>query len=117
MYAHARLNSVLELAKVKKINMNYSTHLLNDPIEIKLLKQIQEFPFIVEKIAKNYKVHNFLSYIFTFASLIHSYYNKCRIIDENNLELSSSRLGLILAIKIVLRNALKLIGIEAVSKM
>lgn len=117
IYAHARLNSVLELAKNKKINIDYSIDLLNDPIEIKILKQIQEFPFIVDKIAQNYKIHIFLSYIFSFASLIHSYYNKCRIIDENNLQLSSSRLGLTLATKIVLANALKLIGIEALNKM
>lgn len=117
MYAHARLNNVLELAKNKNIKINCSGCLLNEKMEIKIIDQIKEFPILIDKISQNYKIHDFVTYVFSLASLVHSYYNKYRIIDENQIELSSNRLALILAVKIVLRNALKLIGIEAPNRM
>ena len=117
MYAHARLNNVLELAKNKKIKINFSDYLLSEKIELKIIDQIKEFPNLIDKISKNYRVHDLISYIFSLASMVHSYYNKYRIINDDDPKLSSSRLALISAIKIVLRNALKLVGIKAPNRM
>ena len=41
------------------------------------------------------------------------FYNECRVIDRDNLEISGSRLALVKASQIVLKNALDLIGVSA----
>ena len=56
-------------------------------------------------------------YIQKLASLIHGFYTECRLLDRNNLELTSSRLALCKASMIVLKNALGLIGVSAPEKM
>lgn len=114
-YAHARLSNVLAMAKDYKID--YSGSLLKEKAELDLLKQIQEFPVIIETIAKSQEVHKMAIYIHDFATLIHSFYNSCRVIDDKNIELTSNRLGLVKACQIVLHNALNLIGVKAPEKM
>ena len=52
------------------------------------------------------------NYAYRLASLFHSYYNECKVIDETNSELTTERLALVKAIKITLENALNLLGIE-----
>ena len=47
------------------------------------------------------------------AELVHVFYNDCRVIDRENIEVSASRLALVKASQIVLKNALALIGVSA----
>jgi len=115
MYAHARLNNVLELAK--DIKRDYSGNLLKEKAELDILKTLQEFPNVVDVVAKTHEVHKMAIYIHSLATLIHSFYNECRVLDKDNLSLTSSRLGLVEASKIVLYNALNLIGVKAPNKM
>ncbi|MCQ2793894.1 MAG: arginine--tRNA ligase [Bacilli bacterium] len=114
-YAHARLSNVLAMAKNYQIDQTGA--LLKEPSEINLLKALQEFPVVVETTAKSKEVHKMALYVHNLATLIHSFYNSCRVIDEKELPLTSARLGLVLASKIVLRNALDLIGVSAPEKM
>lgn len=114
-YAHARLNNVLELAKGLEIDESGKN--LKEKAELDVLKTLQDFPGVVETIAKSHEVHKLAIYIQSLATLIHSFYNVCRIVDKDNLSLTASRLGLVKASKIVLRNALSLIGVEAPNKM
>jgi arginyl-tRNA synthetase len=51
------------------------------------------------------------------ADKFHSFYNDCRVIDEENPELTSVRLELVKAVKIVLGETLRLIGVGAPEKM
>ncbi len=115
MYAHARLHNVLELAK--DIKIDYSGKLLKEKIELDILKILQEFPNVVQSIAKSHEVHKLTIFIHSLATLIHSFYNECRIVNRDNLELTANRLGLVEASKVVLYNALKLIGVNAPDKM
>ena len=115
MYAHARLHNVLELGKGMKVD--YSGKLLKEKSELDILKTLQEFPRIVEIIAKSHEVHKLTIFIHSLATLIHSFYNECRIVNKENLELTANRLGLVEASKIVLSNALSLIGVNAPNKM
>ena len=45
-------------------------------------------------------------YIQYLASKFHSFYNACKVVDRDNLELSAQRLALVKATQIVLANAL-----------
>ena len=114
LYAYVRLKKILLTSKIKK---DYSGNLLENQEEKEIAKFLWEFPQIVETVSKNYEVNLIANYVFSLAKLIHSYYNKYRIIDDKNIKLSSSRLGLIKAVMIVLKNALNIIGIKTVKNM
>jgi len=115
MYAHARLANVMKLAN--DIKPDYSGTLLKEKIELDLLKSIQEFPNVIKSIATSFEVHKIAIYIHSLATLVHSFYNECRIVDKNNLQMTANRLGLVEACKITLYNALNLIGVKAPDKM
>ena len=68
---------------------------------------------VINDAAKDKAPYKVTNYIHTLAELVHAFYNECRVIDQNNLELSGSRLALVKASKIVLKNALALIGVSA----
>ncbi len=117
-YAHARMASILkasESLKLDKIDIDYS--LINTKPEESLLKQIREFGNVIIEAAKTrepYKVANYTQHL---AQTFHSFYNECRVIDENNLVLTKARLQLVMATKITLANALNLIGVSAPETM
>ena len=110
-YAHARLCSILEQAK--NISLDESAKNLNQPAEMALLKHLADFPNVVNDAAEDKAPYKITNYIHALAELIHVFYNECRVIDPNNVELCGSRLALVKASKIVLNNALTLIGVSA----
>ena len=114
-YAHARLNAILEQAK--DINIDRSGSLLEEPSELELVKKLASFEDVVKTASKERAPYKVTNYIHELAEKIHSFYTECRVIDKNNLETTSARLGLCLASKIVLRNALFLVGVSAPEKM
>lgn len=114
-YAHARLSQVLE--KGKDIALDYDGKLLKEEKELNLLKIISDFPKEVATGAKERAPYKITNYIQKLATSIHEFYSECRIYDESNLELTSSRLALAKASKIVMKNALEVIGVSAPEKM
>lgn len=116
-YAHARMMSILNQAKLANIEIASNYELLTNPKEIELLKHINEFRNEIIESAKARSPHKITNYIHRLAQLFHSFYNDCYVIDENNKELSSQRLALVKATQITLRNALDLIGVSAPEKM
>ncbi len=114
-YAHARLCSVLSQAKDIKIDETGSK--LKEFSELELVKKLASFTDVVATASKERAPYKITNYIHELAEKIHSFYTECRVIDRDNLEVTSARLGLCLASKIVLRNALDLVGVSAPSKM
>lgn len=114
-YAHARLCSVLESAKDIKIDESAAN--LKEESESELLKKLVEFPHIIEISAVKRAPHMVATYIQELAADIHSFYTNCKMIDRDNLEVTSSRLALAKAAKIVMKNALCVLGVDAPNKM
>ena len=110
-YAHARLCSILDQGK--DIALDISGQLLKEESEISLLKHLADFNNVVNDAAKDKAPYKIANYIHALAELVHVFYNECRVIDRNNIELSGSRLALVKASQIVLKNALNLIGVSA----
>ena len=110
-YAHARLCSILEQGK--DIAIDESAKNLTQVSELALLKHLANFGNVVVDAAKDKAPYKIANYIHALAELVHVFYNDCRVIDRENLELSGSRLALVKASKIVLKNALALIGVSA----
>ena len=114
-YAHARLSSILSSAS--DIKIDESGALLKEYSELELVKKLASFNDVVKGAAKERAPYKITNYIHELAEKIHSFYTECRVIDRDNLEVTSSRLGLCLASKIVLKNALTLVGVSSPSKM
>ena len=114
-YAHARLCSVLESAKDIKIDESAAN--LKEESEKELLKKLVEFPHIIEVSAVKRAPHMLATYIQELAADIHSFYTNCKMIDRANLDVTSSRLALAKAAKIVMKNAFCVLGVDAPNKM
>lgn len=114
-YAHARLSKVLNLAK--DIKIDESALNLKESQEINLLKCLNEFPKLIETSALRREPHLIATYIQKLAALIHAFYTECRVIDRDNLDITSSRLALAKASQIVMKNALRVIGVNAPENM
>lgn len=114
-YAHARICSILRSSTIDETVDNYD--LLTHEKELELLKYIHEFTNVVADAAKNRAPNKMCNYIQKLASLFHSFYGACKVIDNEHPQRSAQRLDLLRACQITLRNALWLIGVEAPEKM
>ena len=114
-YAHARLASILEQGK--GIALDLSGSKLEKSSELNLLKHLASFPGVVLDATKERAPFKITNYIHDLAELVHAFYSECRVIDRDNLEVSSSRLALCKASKQVMKNALTLIGVSAPDHM
>ncbi len=112
-YAHARITSILSDAKEEQIK-EFKTIVSEEAYDI--LNKLYLFPEVVEKAASKTEVHHIAKYAFDLASLFHSYYAKEKIITEDK-DYTTERLILIKAVKITLKNALTLLGVDAYEKM
>ncbi len=110
-YAHARLCSILEQGKDIELDINAPK--LEKESEKALLKHIASFPSVVADAAKERAPFKITNYIHDLAELVHAFYTECRVIDRDNIEVSSSRLALCKAAQQVMKNALTLIGVSA----
>ena len=83
--------------------------------EIELAKTLIFYPDVILDACRNNAPHFVTQYLYRLTSQFHYFYNHYRIIDESNLDID--RLKLVLLVKIVLENALKIIGVSAPDKM
>lgn len=114
-YAHARLMSVF--AQAGEFAMDPSGSMLKEPAEMDLIKILIDYPRVVLDAANKKEPAIITNYIQGLAVLIHSFYTTCRIIDKDSIDLTNNRLALAEASKIVLQDALNLIGVNAPNKM
>ena len=114
-YAHARLCSILNSAS--GIAIDNEAKNLKEESELALVKLLANFPDIIKLASKERAPYKITNYIHDVAEAIHLFYTECRVINRDDLEVTSSRLSLCLASKIILRNALKLLGVSAPTRM
>lgn len=114
-YACARMSGILGKTKdLEKEKADFS--LLVSEKEIELIRHLMRFPDLISEIARSYEVHKLTHYAIKLADKFHSFYHVCRILDEEK-NLAAARRELVSATKIVLSEALRLIGVSAPEKM
>lgn len=119
-YAHARICSIVRNAEEKGYTIplydEVDLRFLKLPEEVNLIKAIIRFPEVVEGAAIALEPHRLTFYLNDLAALFHSYYNKHRVLSDEE-SLSKARLFLIKTILTVVRNALRLLGVSAPERM
>jgi arginyl-tRNA synthetase len=116
-YAHARISSILNKSQTNYKDISADLSLLTHEKELSLIKELNKFPELVEEISESYEVHKLPHYAMKLADKFHSFYDACRVIDEENPELTKARLLLANAVRIVLSETLNLIGVSAPKSM
>ena len=93
---------------------NYETITSEESFE--LLNKVYEFKDVVEMSAQKRMPHLITNYVYELATLFHSYYSHEKIISDD-IKYTMERINLIKTVKITIKNALNLIGVEALEKM
>ena len=112
-YAYARIQSIL-----RKANFTPSTdatYSLSDPESWEIIKLLQDFSRVVKRAAENYDPSLIAKYAINLAQAFNKYYAHTRILDESPER--DSRLALSYSTAAVLKEALRLLGVEAPEKM
>ena len=123
-YAYARINSifrVLDLDLQKNIKAKDKKFIFNEH-EINILKKIAEWPKCVELSSSKLEPHRIPFYLYELVTLFHSYWNmgkenkELKFINERN-NFNSSRIILLQALSIVIKNGMSILGVSTPSKM
>ena len=117
-YAHARICSLLRTlsAEGAVIPEHADISLLTDDTERALIKALARFGEEVRLCARDYDPSHLNRYLQDLAAYFHRFYTVCRMKGEA-AALQSARLKLADDTRMVLRNGLRLLGIEAPEKM
>lgn len=137
-YAHARVCSILRNAVNDRINpetgeqikapmtqkeLDDLIHNFDKNIILKtadtaktLILKLEEFKSVISLSAQNRTVYTICRYVQELAAEFHSFYNSNRVICDD-VDLMKSRLALMVAIRITLKNALDILAVSAPEKM
>lgn len=123
-YAHARVCSILRVATERGLNVEEEIQnakladltVLDLPEEQALIKQLSNYPDLLQSAAEVLEPHRLTFYLQELAGMLHRYYFDHRVVTED-LPRTRARLVLMAAVQIVLRNALAILGVRAPERM
>lgn len=113
-YAYARSLHIIERSDQ---NFMVKPELLSLEEEIELIKQLSKFDLIVEESAKSLDPKLIARYSYDLASAFNLFYEKVPVLKANDTQAMHSRLALVKAFSLTLKNALELLGISPLNKM
>lgn len=144
-YAHARIASLWRVAVARGIAWPLPSEtdltVLTDPDELGLIRKLSAYPSVLQGSARAYEPHRMTYYLQQLAGLLHTFYNKHRILppaaDRDLLavmpeglvsgeglqkeglapERTAARLALMQGVQQVLKNGLGVLGISAPEQM
>ncbi|NMM55083.1 arginine--tRNA ligase [Paenibacillus aquistagni] len=119
-YAHARVCSIFRQAEEQSIVLKSFDEIdftaLQAEHEFDLLRKMGELAEEVEVAAREFAPHRLIRYVYELASMFHSYYKAERVITEDANQ-TQARLALLGAVRTVLANVLRLVGVSAPERM
>ena len=126
-YAYARASSVINKTNELEINIKNNSNLLaknNLSVEeIKLIKKLISYPYLLFQSSYYNEPHRLTNYLEEISSDFHSIWNKgkdnisFRFIDEKNIENTISKLFWLESFRIVLKDIFSIIDIDAPETM
>ena len=119
-YAHARICTLLKALAAEGYQVKDAAEVdftvLSAPEEKALIKQLAQYPVVVQLAARDYDPSFINRYLTELAAAFHKFYNACRIKGEAENVLLA-RLKLADTARAVLKNGMTLIGCSAPEKM
>jgi arginyl-tRNA synthetase len=119
-YAHARACSIIRKAEESSVSYSqqkFQAEVVTNPYELELVRTLGKLPGIIIECAKNRAAHTVASYAHDTAAVFNQFYRECPVLQAETPELIQTRLGLVDATRIVIRNTLNLLGISAPEMM
>jgi arginyl-tRNA synthetase len=130
-YAYARTKSAERQALVAFPDLDTSNEslaksdftLLGDEGEENLIKQIAQFPRVIEAAAHSHEPHRLAFYLHDLASVFHSHWTRgkdqpqLRFVNPESRELTRARLAMVSAIGGVIATGLHILGVSAPLEM
>jgi arginyl-tRNA synthetase len=116
-YAHARICSVLNQwggAEAELVKADLAP--LTGERELGLCGRLQSFPEVIAQAAADFAPHALAFYLRDLAGDFHSWYNAERLLVEDEAQ-KRARLALAVAVRQVLRNGLRILGVSAPEAM
>ncbi len=118
-YAHARIVTLLKKAAEQDMlvdaSVNEYKHLSN-PYATGILAVLAQYPSVIEEAAERRIPHRLARFIHDLAQNLHSFYSAVPIIGEDRRK-TTEALNLLEATRIVLKDALDLLGVSAPERM
>jgi arginyl-tRNA synthetase len=116
-YAHARICSILKMIEKESLTASIENlNLLSTDEEQKLLKKLHEFKEEVLFSAENLETNRICSYLEELAAAFHKFYTFHRVLGSEK-KLAEARVALVNAVKIVIKNGLTILGVNAPERM
>jgi len=130
-YAHARGRSVLRQAASVFPNLSLDAQslsradltLLSDEGERSILRQLAQFPRLIDQAAVAREPHRVAFYVHDLATLFHAHWNRgkdmrrLRFVNEDDRHLTEARMALTTAVTCVLAAGLGVLGVAAPEEM
>ncbi|MDH4097700.1 MAG: arginine--tRNA ligase [Nitrospira sp.] len=134
-YAHARISSLWRVAAARGMTCPPAAEadlsVLTDPDELGLIRKLSAYPELLQTSASAFEPHRVTYYLQQLAALLHTFYNKHRILppavgqepseaepaEELTPKKTAARLVLMRGVQQVIRNGLAVLGISAPEQM
>lgn len=113
-YTYARLKSILSKAGEFK-KSDYKN--LIEESELNLMKKLLEFPEIIESSGENINPNRLTLYLFELAGLANNFYEKVRILNDDNQDRIADRLKLVETVANILKKGLDILGIKTLERI
>ncbi len=114
-YAHARIQSILKKADFKPEAVIGQSFSLSDDESWAIVKLLQAFPDVINRAARLFEPSAIAKYAINLAQAFNKYYAHTRILEESSEK--AARLSLAYATGVVLKESLRLLGVEAPEEM
>jgi arginyl-tRNA synthetase len=121
-YAHARVASIFEQARKNSIAWNPGGHntvpveRLELPEELEIVRKMIQFNDVLEESTRDLEPHRIIFYLLDLAGEFHRYYNRHRVISDDD-GLTRARLLLTENVQKIIRRGLEIVGVSAPIKM
>jgi len=113
-YTFARIQSLIakynsEISDIKLVDINKE--------EQNLIKQILDFPSVIQEAATNYSPALIANYTYELVKEYNSFYQNTPILNAENKDVKIFRVALSETVSSVVKNAMKLLGVEVPNQM
>ena len=119
-YTHARIQSVLRKSAEKKLAVNKNLTYYPENLSFKekeIIKRIDQFPDVVKEAGNNYSPAFIANYCYELAKEFNQFYHDHPILVENEKSVRDLRLLLSAVVGKVIKDGMKLLGIEVPDRM